>query len=189
MPAGRLVVVSGPGGVGKGTVVARLRERRPDLVVSVSATTRAPRPGEVDGREYHFLSDAEFSDLVDAGGFLEWEEFGGRRYGTPWSSVSDALARDATVLLEIDVKGALRVRRRRPDATLVFVAPPAAGERSGAEVLRERLAGRRTDPPERIAERLAIAERELEAAENFDHVVVNDDLAEAVDELDRIVGS
>lgn len=178
---GSLVVVSGPGGVGKGTVVQRLRARRPDVAVSVSATTRAPRPGEVDGEHYHFLSDAAFDRLVEGNGFLEYAEFGGHRYGTPWSSIEQPLQDGGTVLLEIDVQGALQVRDRHPGAVLVFIAPPDSA------ALAERLRARGTDSDERIDERLAIARNELAAARLFDHVVVNDDLDTTVDELSRIL--
>lgn len=176
-----LVVVSGPGGVGKGTVVAGLRQVMPEVVVSVSATTRAPRPGEVDGTDYHYLTDEQFRDLIAARGFLEWAEFGGHRYGTPWSSVDAALAAGRLVLLEIDVQGALQVKDRHPSATLVFIAPP------DPEVLRERLRRRGTDSPTRIAERLAIAEREMAAIDEFDEVVVNDEVDAAVEQLARIL--
>lgn len=176
-----LVVVSGPGGVGKGTVVERLRQRRPDLEVSVSATTRPPRPGEVDGTHYHFMSDEAFDHLIDRDGFLEHADFGGRRYGTPWSSVEQPLREGRTVLLEIDVQGALQVRRRHPEALLVFIAPPDVA------ALEQRLRTRGADSDERIGERLAIAREELAAAEVFDHVVVNDEVEATVEELTRIL--
>lgn len=173
--------MSGPGGVGKGTVVEELRRRRPDVLVSVSATTRAPRPGERDGREYHFLADSDFQGLVDDGGFLEWAEFAGARYGTPWSSIEHALASGRPVVLEIDVQGARQVRARRPDAVLVFLAPP------DEQALLARMEGRGTDPPQRVAERMAIARWELGQAEDFDHVITNDDLDEAVQAVIRIL--
>ncbi|MGH3666589.1 MAG: guanylate kinase, partial [Egibacteraceae bacterium] len=181
----RLLVVSGPGGVGKGTVVAELARRRPDVAVSVSATTRAPRPGETDGVHYHFLSDEAFDTLVADGGFLEWATFGGRRYGTPWSSVERALHRDGWVVLEIEIQGALQVRERyggsQRGAVLVFLHPPST------EALIERLRTRGSDDEARIAERLAIAEWELAQAPLFDHHVVNDDLDEAVTAIARIL--
>lgn len=177
-----LVVVSGPGGVGKGTVVRALRERYPDLAVSVSATTRDPRPGEVDGTDYLFLTREQFDALVAADGFLEWAEFGGHRYGTPWSSVEGQLAAQRTVVLEIEVQGAAQVRRRFDDAVLIFLAPPSR------EVLVERLRGRGTDDEQRIAQRMAIADAELAQAEMFDHVVVNTTVDGAVDEIGRILG-
>ncbi|MBA2528890.1 MAG: guanylate kinase [Euzebyales bacterium] len=180
-PSGSLFVVSGPGGVGKGTVVATLARRRPDLEVSVSATTRSPRPGEVDGVHYHFLREECFDALVAAGGFLEWATFGGRRYGTPWSSVRTPLASGRPVLLEIDVQGALQVRRRFVGAVLIFLRPPSQ------EALLERLRLRGTDPEERIAERMRIARWELDQAGAFDHLVVNDDLDEAVAAIGRIL--
>lgn len=177
-----LVVISGPGGVGKGTVVRALRERHPDVVVSVSATTRSPRPGEVDGTDYLFLSREQFDALVDADGFLEWAEFGGHRYGTPWSSVEGLLAAQRTVVLEIEVQGAEQVRRRFADAVLIFLAPPSR------EALVERLRSRGADDEERIAERMAIADAELARAPDFDHVVVNGTVDGAVDEIGRILG-
>ena len=178
----RLVVISGPGGVGKGTVVKALRTTYPDLAVSVSATTRTPRSTEADGREYHFMSPAAFAQLVDDGGFLEWAEFAGNRYGTPWSSIEQPLADGRTVVLEIEIQGAVQVRERFPDATLIFLAPPSG------EALVDRLRGRGTDDPERIKERLALAKRELAAAPAFDAVVVNDTVDRAVDEIGRILG-
>jgi guanylate kinase len=179
-PRGRLLVVSGPGGVGKGTVVAALARARPDVTVSVSATTRAPRRGEIGGRHYHFLSDETFDRLIADGGFLEWAEFDGQRYGTPWTSVRRGLDSGRPVVLEIDIQGARQVRRTFPDAVLVFLAPP-----SGA-ALEARLR-QRGDDAETIRRRLAIARWELEQSGDFDHVVVNDDLGEAVAALGRIL--
>ncbi|MDP9405758.1 MAG: guanylate kinase [Actinomycetota bacterium] len=177
----RLYVVSGPGGVGKGTLVSALARRRPDVVVSVSATTRPPRPGEGDGVAYHFLDDAAFDALVAEDGFLEWARFGGFRYGTPWSSVEAPLRDGRRVLLEIDVQGALQVRRRFADAVLVFVRPPHP------DALEQRLRRRGTDSPERIAQRIALAADELAQARAFDHEIVNDDLGAAVPALSRIL--
>jgi guanylate kinase len=177
---GRLLVVGGPGGVGKGTVVAALARTRPDVVVSVSATTRAPRPGEADGVDYHFLSDEAFTRLADAGGFLEWAEFNGACYGTPWSSVREPLAEGRPVVLEIDVQGARQVRQVFADATLVFLRPPSE------EALETRLRGR-GDDPQAIARRLDIARWELAQADDFDHVVVNDSIDQAVAAVARIL--
>lgn len=177
---GRLVVVTGPGGVGKGTAVAELARRRPDLEVSVSATTRPPRPGEMDGVHYHFLDDADFRARAAAGEFLEWAEFNGRCYGTLRAPVEAACARGRLVLLEIEVQGARQVRQRDPRAVLVFVAPPSRDE------LAARLRAR-GDLPDAVDRRLAIADWELSQADDFDHIVVNDDLDKCVAELERIL--
>ena len=181
--AGRLVVISGPSGVGKGTVVAALRDLRPDLRVSVSATTRPRRPHEVAGQHYFFLSREDFDTLVAQDGFLEWAEFNGNRYGTPLRAVRDELERGHTVLLEIEVQGALQVRRRVPDALLLFLMPP------DQEELARRLRGRGTEGPQEIADRLSIADVEMQVAQSpaFDHVVVNRVVEEAAAEILRIL--
>lgn len=175
------MVVSGPSGVGKGTVVAALRRLRPDVALSISATTRPPRPGEVEGREYRFLSQERFDELVGAGGFLEHAAYAGRSYGTPLASVVQRLCAGTDVVLEIEVQGARQVRERLPEAVLVLLRPPTLA------ALRERLEQRGTEGPQEMAARLEAAEQELVAAAEFDHVLVNDDLDEAVAALDRIL--
>ncbi len=177
----RLFVISGPAGAGKGTLVARIRDRRPNLDLSVSATTRKPREGEVDGVAYYFLSEEEFTRRVEAGEFLEWDGHFDKRYGTLRSEVDSRLEAGHSVILEIDVNGALNVKRMNPDAVLVFIAPPSL------EVLEERLRGRGTETEEQIALRLARVEMEMAAAEQYDEVVVNDDLETAVNQLDALM--
>jgi len=163
----RLTVLSGPSGVGKSTVVAELRRICPDIWISVSVTTRRPRPGEVDGREYHFVDDGEFDRLIASGALLEWARFADHRYGTPRAPLAAKLEAGVACLLEIDVAGARQVRRAAPDARLVFLAPPSWDE------LVRRLTGRGTEPPEVLARRLAAAEEELAAAAEFDITLVN----------------
>jgi len=179
--AGRLIVVSGPSGVGKGTVVRGVLAARPDLSLSVSATTRTPRPGEEDGVHYRFLTDAEFDRLVEEGAFLEWAEVFGRRYGTLAADVARARAGGRDVILEIDVQGAAVVRERAPDAVLVFLQPPSEEE------LRRRLAERGTETGEALERRLAEARREMSESSRFDHVVINDDIDRAVAEVLAII--
>jgi guanylate kinase len=167
-------------------VVAELRRRNPDLAVSVSATTRKPRAGEQDGVHYHFLDRATFERLVADGGFLEWAEFNGQLYGTPWSSVADPVAAGEVVVLEIDVQGGQQVRERQRavgdvTATLVFLDPPSW------KVLEGRLRGRGSEDEASIQARLEIGRREMAAAVEFDHRIVNDDLDAAVAALERIV--
>lgn len=180
---GRLAVLSGPGGVGKGTVIRALRERLPGWRVTVSVTTRTPRPGEVDGVHYRFVDDATFDTLVAEGHFLEWAVFGGNRYGTLWDSVREPLEAGLAVLLELDVQGALAVRKEFPDALLVFLHPP------DMQTLRRRLQGRGTDDGDRVRQRLELAEWELAQASAFDHHVVNDDVDAAADRIVRILGA
>lgn len=182
-PSSRLTVIAGPTAVGKGTLVAELHRRHPGLFVSVSATTRAPRPGEVDGMDYHFVSDAEFDRLVSSGQMLEWAlVHGAHRYGTPRGPVQAQLDAGRPALLEIDLAGARQVRRSMPSAQLVFVMPPSWDE------LVARLAGRGTEDAAEQERRLVTARAEMDAAEEFDHIIVNDTVVRATDELERLLG-
>jgi guanylate kinase len=173
----RLTVLSGPSGVGKSTVVAELRRTCPQIWVSVSVTTRQPRPGEADGREYHFIDDNEFDRLVASGALLEWARFAGHRYGTPREPLKEKLDAGVACLLEIDLAGARQVKRAEPDARLVFLAPP-----SWAELVR-RLTGRGTEPPEVRERRLAAAREELAAADEFEITLVNTSVQDVCREL------
>ena len=183
MTQAQLTVLAGPTAVGKGTVVAALRERYPHLLVSVSATTRNPRPGEVNGVHYYFVSPEEFDSMIEGGEMLEWAlVHGTNKYGTPRGPVDAALAAGEPVLLEIDLAGARQVRANRPDAQFIFLAPPSWEE------LERRLVGRGTEGPEERERRLATARVEMDAASEFDHVVINDDIDRAVRELAGLIG-
>jgi guanylate kinase len=177
----KVFVITGPSGVGKGTLIRGLLERVPELELSVSATTRAPRPGEEDGVDYHFLTPEQFEARVKAGDFVEHANYSGNRYGTLRSDLERRLVSGAGVVLEIEVQGARQVRSAMPEAVAVFIAPPSRA------ALRARLVGRGTDSAEQVDERLRTAERELEAQPEFAHVVVNDRLEQATDELVEIV--
>lgn len=182
-PHARLTVLSGPTAVGKGTIMAEMRRRAPDVWISISATTRAPRPGEVDGVHYFFLTPERFDELVRTGQMLEWAlVHGANRYGTPREPVERELAAGRPVFLELDLQGARQVREAMPDARFVFLAPPTWDE------LVRRLVGRGTETPEERERRLSTAREELAAVDEFDHVVVNDDVQRATDELLTLMG-
>jgi guanylate kinase len=177
----KVFVITGPSGVGKGTLIRGLRERLPEIALSVSATTRQPRPGEQDGVDYHFLDPDQFERRVESGDFVEHAEYSGNRYGTLRQELDRRLAENLPVVLEIEVQGARQIRESMPEAVQVFIAPPST------EALRARLVGRGTDAPEQVDDRLRTAERELEAQPEFGHVVVNDRLEQATDQLVAIV--
>ena len=173
----RLTVLSGPSGVGKGSVVAAVRRRHPEVWLSVSVTTRDPRPGETDGVEYHFVDQAEFDRMVAAGELLEHATYAGNSYGTPRRPVEEKLAAGVPALLEIELQGARLVRAAMPDACLVFLAPPSFDE------LARRLMGRGTEDDERVRRRLDLARIEMAAEDEFDELIVNDDIESAADRL------
>jgi guanylate kinase len=182
LPDGRLFLITGPSGVGKGTLVAALLARHPQIWLSISATTRAPRSGEIDGQHYFFLERDAFEAKVAQGGLLEWAEFAGNCYGTPRDPVELQLAAGRPVLLEIELEGARQVRRTFPAGRQIFVAPPSFAE------LERRIRGRGTDAAAAIQRRLARAREELAASAEFDAVLVNGDLEAAGQELERLIG-
>ncbi len=170
---GRLIVVSGPSGAGKSTLIREALDAVPQLAYSVSATTRPPRPGEADGQHYIFLSREEFEKRIEEGHFLEWAEYSGNLYGTPVGRVEELLEKGRSVILEIELQGARKVREKRPDAVMVFVRAPSLEE------TRRRLEGRATETAEAMETRLATAAREVAAREEFDYEVVNGEREEA----------
>jgi len=178
---GNLFIVSGPSGAGKGTLVKELLHKVPDAWVSVSVTTRTPRPGEVEGRHYFFVSGDRFDELVRTGGLLEWAEVHGNRYGTPRAAVEAQVSHGLQVLLEIDPQGAFQVRDLMPQSVLLFILPPSIDE------LKRRLQSRGSESEEQVAVRMQTAERELELVGTYDHVVINDDVSRAADELVGII--
>ncbi|WP_415409743.1 guanylate kinase [Synechococcus sp. A10-1-5-9] len=178
----RLALLTGPSGVGKGTLVARLQERHPSLWLSVSATTRAPRAGELEGVHYFFKTRRDFDALVSSNGLLEWAEFAGHCYGTPRQPVEERLGAGTPVLLEIELEGARQVRKSLPEALQIFLAPPSFEE------LERRIKGRATESADAIQRRLDRARTELDAQSEFDAIVVNDDLDTALSELENLMG-
>lgn len=178
-----LIVVAGPSGVGKSSVVAEVLSRHPNSRLSVSATTRAPRPGESDGVHYHFVSPERFTEMAEAGELLEWAEYAGNKYGTPREPVAQWRAQGHPVILEIEVAGARQVRAAAPDALLVFLEPPSR------DVLLERLRGRGTETDETFAKRVAAADGELAAAGEFDVRIVNDNLTECAGAVGALLDS
>lgn len=178
---GNLFVLTGPSGTGKGTVLSEVRKEKADLFVSISATTRAPRPGEEDGVSYYFLTKEDFQKKIEQGAFLEHAEYVGNCYGTLEAPVDEKLAKGLDVLLEIEVQGAMKVQEKRPDAIMIFVAPPSFEE------LARRLRGRGTETEEKVEKRLQTAKTELRYADRFDYIVVNGELEQAKKELCAIM--
>ncbi len=181
MGKGKTFIISGPSGVGKGTIVKALMQERKDVVLSVSATTREPRSGEVDGVHYHFIDVERFRALIEEDAFLEYAEYVGNFYGTPKKFVDEAMENGKDVILEIDVQGAVQVSAKRPDAITIFVVPPSW------DVLEQRLRNRGTDSEEKLQKRLVRAKVELQAASSYSYMVINDTVEEAVRELNAIM--
>lgn len=177
----KLFVISGSSGVGKGTVLKGFLAKNPNFMLSISCTTRAPRKGEVDGVNYFFLTKEEFQNCIDNNKFLEWAEFAGNRYGTKKKYINQCLDEGKDIILEIDTQGALQVKKQMPEAVLIFICPPSI------ETLENRLRGRHTEDESTIQRRLQEVKIELERAENFDYKVVNDDLDNAIAELENII--
>lgn len=178
---GLLIVVSGPSGAGKGTILGRLFQTRQDCVYSISATTRKPRPGEVDGKNYFFISLTEFNKWIEEGRFVEWAQTFSSYYGTPRSFVEEQRALGKHVILEIDVKGGLEVMKKVPDCVSVFLSPPSW------EVLEHRLRGRGTESSDQVAERLLVARTELKNMDHYSYTIINEEIATATAQLNAII--
>ncbi|NET00567.1 MAG: guanylate kinase [Sphaerospermopsis sp. SIO1G1] len=178
---GKLIVLTGPSGVGKGTLMQKLLERHPELYYSVSATTRSPRPGEVDGKNYYFISRNQFEKLVAQGEFLEWAEFAGNYYGTPRTEVLQKINSGKLVILEIELEGARQIRHSYPNALSIFILPPTFSE------LENRIRGRGQDSEEAISRRLTRAQEEIQAAEEFDIQIVNDNFETALHQVEAVI--
>lgn len=178
---GKLVVISGPSGVGKGTIIRRLVKENDDLVLSVSATTRHPRQEDKEGVTYYFKTVDEFRSMIDEDKFLEWAMYNENYYGTPVDAVEELLGCGRNVILEIEVQGAMKVKDKRPDGLYIFVAPPSF------ETLRDRLEGRGSETPEQIEKRVMLAKEEYEMKDKYDFVVVNDDLDDAIKSIKDII--
>lgn len=181
MNKGKLIVISGPSGAGKGTVIKQVLQQKNNVALSVSCTTRAPRLGERDGVDYYYISKEKFVQLIEEDGFLEHESFFDNYYGTPEEPVRRQLAQGISVILEIDVKGGMNIKKKVPEAEMIFIAPPSM------EVLRSRLVGRKTETPEQIEKRTKRAFEEMQYQGQYDHVVVNDDLQQAVQQVIDII--
>jgi guanylate kinase len=179
--AGRLIVLTGPSGVGKGTLMRLLLQRHPQLYLSISVTTRSPRPGEVHGQHYYFVSREEFQQMVDRGELLEWAEFAGNYYGTPRQPVAEKVSEGKTAILEIELDGARQIRASFPEVLRIFILPPSMQE------LEQRLRGRGQDSEEAIARRLRRAQAEVDAAGEFDYKVINDNREAALQEIEAIL--
>ena len=178
---GNVIVITGPSGVGKGTIIRRILSDGDDIVLSVSATTRSKRPGERDGVEYYFKTVDEFKKLIESGQMLEWATFAGNYYGTFKDAVMDKIFEGKDVILEIEVKGAMQVKNKIPEAVMIFIAPPSIDE------LKSRLLNRATESEDVIRKRLDIAEKELKKMDEFQYVVVNDDLEKAIEKVKKII--
>ena len=180
-PLGKLIILTGPSGVGKGTLMNEILNRYPELHYSVSATTRSPRPGEINGKNYNFISRSQFEQLVTQGEFLEWAEFAGNCYGTPREAVFNQIQAGKLVLLEIELAGARQIRNTFPSALSIFILPPSFAE------LEKRIRGRGQDSEEAISRRLQRAEEEIAAANEFDLKIINDDFERALNEIEKAI--
>ena len=179
----KLIIITGPSGVGKGTVVKELLDRNKDIWLSISATTRNPRIGEKDGENYYFISDEKFKDMIDKKDFLEWAQFAGNYYGTPLSTVNEKIEKGFIVLLEIEVEGAKQIKEKFPEALSIFLLPPSKAE------LEKRIRNRGTEKEEAIDRRLSRADYEIASSDEFDFVLTNHDVDETVKEVFKIIKS